>query len=190
MTPSSVVDEIMESRAEKLAKRTKAALSTEKKMSVTVFDAGSEQFGIPTDSLICIVKTPAVAPLPHLPVWMKGIAQVRGEIVSVIDLASWFEVPVRSNASFTAVVEGTKGKLGLLVDGVRGFREIGVSDLAETFNDASVTSRPIRATTKDLTTILDVEKLFLSSDIQMDLRVTAERTRHSALFSEQEERSE
>ncbi len=163
----SDVDVIMKKRAEKLANRAKKSIPTVGLFSVTVFSAGQEQFGIPTESLSCIVKTPKIAYLPNLHSWIRGVVQVRGEIVTVVDLAMWFASTGRPNFAFTAIVEGLPGKIGLLVDRVDGFRKIGLSDLCETLDDTSIEfNRPIRATTKDLITILDIDRLFTCSDVR------------------------
>ena len=169
MPTSSTIDHVLRRRADKLAKRRKKDLAPEEKTSVTVLSAGSEQFGIPTTTLSCIVKTPKLAAMPHLSPWIRGIAQVRGELVGVVDLAAWFGVPEKSTGAFMAVVEGSSGKLGLLVDRVEGFREVGDSDIADSFGDvASTRGHPIHATTKDLTAILDMDKLFANPDLRVD----------------------
>ena len=161
-------EEILRSRAAALAGRKRIETATEEKVSVTVFVAGSERFGIPTASLSCIVKTPGTASLPHLPHWFRGVAQVRGDIIGVVDPAVWFGVPGRSTGALMAVVEGEPGRVGLLVDQVLGFRDVGPSDLAETFGQgAGAWERPIRGATRDLTAILDMDKLFASPDLRV-----------------------
>ena len=161
-------EEILRSRAAALAGRKRIEAATEDKISVTVFVTGSERFGIPTASLACIVKTPETASLPHLPPWFKGVAQVRGDIIGVVDPAVWFGVPGRSTGALMAVAEGEPGRVGLLVDKVLGFQDVGASDLAETFGEgAGAWERPIRGATRDLTAILDMDKLFASPDLRV-----------------------
>ena len=176
----TTADEILRSRATLFANRKKEEIASENKISVTVFVAGSEQFGVPTTSLACIVKTPAIAAMPYLPSWFRGMAQVRGEIVGVVDPAGWFGVPVKSSCTFMAVVEGTPGKLGLLVDKVLGFRDVGQSDLAASVGEGgAVWERPIRGATRDLTAILDMEKLFKSPDLRVCFGLDGERNDES-----------
>lgn len=65
----------------------------------------------------------AITPLPHLPEWLLGICQVRGDILSVIDLPGLLNLErVRPNrSSRLLVVRGGPDQLivGLLVEYVR-----------------------------------------------------------------------
>jgi twitching motility protein PilI len=173
MDASLSTEKVLHLRAEKYAKRVRTRVDPEAKVSITLLSAGAERFGIPTHSLSCIVKTPILATMPNLPPWFLGLAQIRGELVGVIDLANWFGTPAKSTRAFMAVVTGDPGKLGILVDNVTGFREVGESDIAESFGDLAATGHPIRATTKDVIAILDVDKLFENPDMRIDLRLVA-----------------
>jgi chemotaxis signal transduction protein len=173
MDSSPSTDKVLRLRAEKYAKRLRMRVDPEEKVSITMLSAGGERFGIPTHALSCIVKTPILATMPNLPPWFLGLAQIRGELVGIIDLATWFGTPAKSSRAFMAVVTGEPGKLGILVDSVAGFREVGESDLAESFGDLTATGHPIRATTKDVVAILDVDKLFENPDMRIDLRLVA-----------------
>jgi purine-binding chemotaxis protein CheW len=166
MKTLSEYESVLRQRTEKLAIRRKLTHAVEKKISVAVFSTGSEQFAIPTEYLSCIVNTPKLALTPNLSPWLKGIAQIRGDLVSAVDLGIWLGVPKQSKETFLVVVEKEKQKLGLLIDQIQGFRDIGKSDIAENFSStASSEGHPIRATTRDLIAILDVPKLFESPDL-------------------------
>ena len=167
MEKPSNFEEILRARAEKLATRKQSAGAVETKTPVSVITAGSESFGIPTQYLSCIIKSPPIAAMPNLPPWHAGIAQIRGELVGVVDIASWFGVPGTSKGAFLAVVENGDRKLGLLLDTVRGFRDVGASDIAETFSAGATGGHPIHSTTKDVTTILDIPKMFDNPDMQV-----------------------
>ena len=55
---------------------------------------------LPLESILEIGYLPAVTPLPHLPGWIRGIVQIRGEILSVVDLVVLFGL--KEEQSFTA----------------------------------------------------------------------------------------
>ena len=158
-------DAVLAARAEKMARRSPKRLQTEDKTLITVVNVGAERFGVPTRHLTCIIKSPAISGMPGLPAWLKGVCQIRGELVAVVDIAVWFGLAKKSRGDYMAVVESKKRKLGLLIDVVGGFREVGASEIAETFGGASMGNHPIFATTKDITTILDVPKLFDNRDM-------------------------
>lgn len=67
---------------------------------------GMEKIAIPIDGLSEISQMPEVTPLPNLRTWIYGIANRRGEIVSVIDL-NHLLIPERKPA-------GLGTKLGVL----------------------------------------------------------------------------
>ena len=167
MEPSHI-DAVLAARADKLASRRKAQASNEEKTLVSLITVGAECFGIPTRHLSCIIKAPPVAAMPNLPPWLKGVCQIRGELVGVVDISSWFGLNRPSKGDYMAVMEEGSRKLGLLLDAVGGFRDIGVSDIAETFGNVSMDEHPIWATTKDVITILDIPKLFTNRDMVVD----------------------
>lgn len=45
---------------------------------------------VPIDNVLEAGNAPPVTPLPGIPVWLKGIANWRGDIVSVVDLRAFF----------------------------------------------------------------------------------------------------
>ena len=46
------------------------------------------------------------AALPGLPVYMPGVTQVRGEVMSVVDLGRWLGAPNCGAPGFLAIVAG------------------------------------------------------------------------------------
>ncbi|AJD91381.1 chemotaxis protein CheW [Jeotgalibacillus malaysiensis] len=50
-----------------------------------VFTCGSEEYAISIHNIISIEKEEKITAVPHLPEYMPGITQVRGELVPVLD---------------------------------------------------------------------------------------------------------
>ncbi|MBM7648104.1 purine-binding chemotaxis protein CheW [Bacillus ectoiniformans] len=50
-----------------------------------VFESGHEEYAVPIESVISIEKVPSIQPIPHLPLYMKGVVKVRDELIPVID---------------------------------------------------------------------------------------------------------
>ncbi|MBM9536451.1 chemotaxis protein CheW [Desulfobulbus alkaliphilus] len=63
-----------------------------KKRAHISFELGRRQMALPIDAIQEIGHLPLVVPLPHLPPWIKGIVQVRGEILSVLDFITLFDL--------------------------------------------------------------------------------------------------
>lgn len=57
-----------------------------------VFCAGNEEFGVPIDAVREIIKATSITPIPNAPSFIKGIINVRGEIVTTISVKSLFSL--------------------------------------------------------------------------------------------------
>jgi chemotaxis signal transduction protein len=164
---------ILDARARRLATAQSGATARSLEATVALCAVGNELIGIPVECAEEIIRTPPISPLPGLPPWLEGIAQIRGEIVTVVSLAKWFGVSAGGGA-YMVVLAGAEGGLGLLVDSVLDFRSLYKDELATSFSAQA--DRPIRAMTRDLVALLDPVKLFASPAIM----VGAPRMRGSA----------
>jgi chemotaxis signal transduction protein len=91
-------------------------------------DAATERlaFRVGPVGLLCasdagreVVLPPPVTRLPHLPVWMLGLTNVRGTLLPVVDLAAAYGVEREAALRRYLLVMGTaEDPLGLLVDGL------------------------------------------------------------------------
>jgi len=80
---------------------------------------GQRGLAIPIARLAEIGHLPPVTELPNLPGWIRGIVNLRGEIVSVIDLLEFLSLGTMESSSRDqrlAVLQSGKIKVGILVD--------------------------------------------------------------------------
>jgi purine-binding chemotaxis protein CheW len=125
--------------------------------------------GIPLTSALEIEQLSEVTPLPSLPQWMLGICNIRGEIISVVDLRGFFQMPLRSLKSETPliVIRNKAQKTSLRVDKIMGLLSIDPSDPGMQAN-ALTESKILPYTSgvffsgNELIYLLDVEKLLTS----------------------------
>lgn len=85
---------------------------------VVGFQVGRETYGVPIASLHEIVRVPEITAVPDAPSYMEGVINLRGKIVSVLDLRKRFgkEAGAFHRRSRILVVEH-KGRLaGMIVD--------------------------------------------------------------------------
>ena len=94
-----------------------------------VVQLGGTDYGVGLPGIVEIGKRPVTAPLPHVPAWLLGLTNLRGDIVSVVDLRTYFGFPaVRQPGERLIVIRNEQGlTAGLLVDGIRGLRRIPAS---------------------------------------------------------------
>ncbi|MFC0269859.1 chemotaxis protein CheW [Metabacillus herbersteinensis] len=57
---------------------------------VVVFRAGTEEYGLPIQHVISIEKMIDVKPIPTMPIYMRGVVKVRGELIPVVDVGYVF----------------------------------------------------------------------------------------------------
>ncbi|PMC39520.1 chemotaxis protein CheW [Bacillus sp. UMB0899] len=52
---------------------------------IVVFRTSDEEYGIPIEHVISIEKLEDINVIPNMPVYMKGVVKVRGELIPVLD---------------------------------------------------------------------------------------------------------
>lgn len=67
-------------------------------------ELGSLRMALPIDGLAEVGPLPAITPLPNLPDWILGIVNVRSEIISVVDLAKFLDLPGNADQSADQLV--------------------------------------------------------------------------------------
>ncbi|MES2731566.1 MAG: chemotaxis protein CheW [Bacteroidota bacterium] len=86
-----------------------------------VFRLGGEEYGVSIKQVKEIVIMPPVARIPLTPPYVKGVANVRGNILAIIDLAEKFgfaadaEPTADSKPSYILVMESENLKMGIMV---------------------------------------------------------------------------
>jgi purine-binding chemotaxis protein CheW len=128
---------------------------------VALVGVADQRIGIPVADVREIVPLPEITALPGLPPWLVGLAQVRGELIGVVDLAEVLGAG-NARAHVMAVIEDPKGPVGLACTSVLGFRDIYEDELATDFAPRS--DGPLRSMTRDLVAILDIGRLPLAPE--------------------------
>jgi purine-binding chemotaxis protein CheW len=101
---------------------------------IVVFRLGHEEYGMPIDHIKEVVITPAITRMPQTPSFVRGVANIRGNIIAILDLEEKFGL--RSNAeseasgsNFTLVIESEEYKMGILVREVPNTLSVAVSSI-------------------------------------------------------------
>ncbi|MDR2549884.1 MAG: chemotaxis protein CheW [Desulfobulbus sp.] len=100
----------------------RAARNIRKKKPYIAFALGHDEMALPIGSVQEIGYLPPVTPLPNIPPWIRGIVQIRGEILSVVDCCLLFgikEVGHHLRPSYVLFAHQDL-KLCLMVDRIAG----------------------------------------------------------------------
>lgn len=104
-------------------------------MQIVVFKLGNEEYGLHIDQIKEVVITPNITQMPQTPTYVKGVANIRGNVIAIFDLEDRFNLTrtIQSQGSkYTLVVEGEDVKMGLLVNEVPNTVSVNRSDFDET----------------------------------------------------------
>jgi purine-binding chemotaxis protein CheW len=84
------------------------------------FALGQEEYGVEILKIQEIKGFSQITPLPNAPAYVKGVLNLRGTIVPIVDLRKKFQLPEVAYTQFTViVVVQVQGKtLGFIVDAV------------------------------------------------------------------------
>jgi purine-binding chemotaxis protein CheW len=87
---------------------------------VVIFEIDAQRFGLPLERVEQALRVVAITPLPHAPILVSGVIDVRGSVVPVIDVRSRFGL--RSRAPLISdqllIANTSTRRLALCVDSV------------------------------------------------------------------------
>lgn len=159
------------------------AIGTKKAVSATaqfiVFKLGGEEYGLPIDLIKEVVITPAITRIPLAPKHIKGVANVRGTILAVVDLEERLSVKEESETTetvkpnFLLVIESEDYKMGILVKEVPNTLSVAAESIdnstglvQESGNEKGYVKGIIK-TEKRLVILVDVFKLISREEVSV-----------------------
>ena len=161
----------------------RAAAAREATREVLVFVIGKEEYAVDILKVQEIRGYEKVTAIPAAPVYLKGVVNLRGVIVPVIDMRIKFGLADPRYDSFTVVVilRLASRVVGIVVDGVSDVVPLAASDVKEAPRlgatvDASFLTG-VATLGERMVLLLDIEK-FLSSG-ELDLLDSVAREKHA-----------
>ncbi|MFL5731318.1 MAG: chemotaxis protein CheW [Cytophagaceae bacterium] len=146
-----------------------------------VFRLGSEEYGIRIEQVKEVTITSVITKMPKTPVFIKGVANIRGDIVAIMDLEERFNITPaslpndhkRSKNTYTLVVERDNYTIGLIVKEVPQTLSLAQSEIDKApgfFSETNIQQRYIEGIAKvegRLIIILDLNKILTLQEEQM-----------------------
>ncbi len=167
------VEKILKLRAEKLARK-KAKEKNVNEIEIIEFQLANEIYGIETQFLKEVLLMKDLTMLPQTPAFVKGIINLRGEIISVIDLKNFFELPQKSIPGLEKILilKDEEMTFGISADNVYGVKKVSMENSQTRLpNLNDIREKYLRAVTKDLTIILDGKKILNDEKIIIDDKI-------------------
>ena len=147
-------------------------------IQLVVFSLEDESFGVDINQVREIVRVGMVTPIPDSPNFIKGVANIRGEIIIVIDLKERFFLPVKKPVeSKHIVITGQEGNLyGVLVDEVTEVLRIPRTAIKTTPHLITKIDRTyisgVLTLENRLIMLLDLKKVLSEEDLNKLARIT------------------
>jgi purine-binding chemotaxis protein CheW len=135
------------------------------------FGLGQEEYGIEILKVQEIKGYSAITPIPNTPPHVKGVMNLRGTVVPVVDLRSKFGMETVEYTKFTVIIVVTIGSkiAGLVVDAVSDVLNIPASDIRPAPDFGSRTDTRFitgMASSGDkLAVLLDVDRLLADEEL-------------------------
>jgi purine-binding chemotaxis protein CheW len=122
---------ILRSRANRLAQEPERKGEAEEYLDVLAFLLAHEMYAIETIFIREVCPLTELTPLPCTPDYIFGIINIRGQILTIIDMKKFFGLPEKgiTNLNRVIVVRGETMELGILADEILGIRNISASGL-------------------------------------------------------------
>ena len=83
-----------------------------------IFMAGHLKLGVVAEDVVEILNNQIITYLPMVPSYIRGIINMRGLMVPILDICSRMGMPTRDDDSLVVVLNLGDIQLGILVDGV------------------------------------------------------------------------
>ncbi len=100
-------------------------------LQVVVFRLRNEFYALPVGDVREVVRIPEITPLPRAPAFLRGVTNLRGRVVPVIDLRKQLDRPGEQPSQPARVLIARlpssmtrRGWVGLIVDSVEGVERI------------------------------------------------------------------
>lgn len=136
------------------------------------FMLGNDSYGLPVLNVREIIRLCPITPVPRMPEYVKGVINLRGTVIAVIDLRAKFEMPASTLGDRCCVIivqirsltGGASTLMGAVVDAVEEVVNLASADIEPTpdFGGTLDTRYMLGVATirGGVKTLLDIEKIF------------------------------
>jgi purine-binding chemotaxis protein CheW len=135
-------------------------------LQIVVFKLGEEEYGIHIDQIKEVVITPTITRMPQTQPYVKGVANIRGNVIAILDLEEKFDLTrpgetEKNKNNFTLVIESDEYKMGILVREVPNTLSIDATSMED-----SVLTGELQSEQSYITGIVKIDKrLIIMIDI-------------------------
>jgi purine-binding chemotaxis protein CheW len=159
---------VLEERARALAQEPAQAESADAWIEVVEFILAHERYAIESCYVREVYPLENLTPLPCTPAFVLGIVNVRGEMLSVIDIKKFFDLPEKGLTDLNKLIVLDSGamRFGILADAIVGVRHIPLAEIQPSLPTLTgIREKYLKGVTAGRTVVLDAEKLIADEKI-------------------------
>jgi purine-binding chemotaxis protein CheW len=144
------------------------------------FALSNEEYGIEILKVREILGIMEITPVPQTPDYMKGVINLRGKVIPIIDLRLKFSMPEVEHTKETCiiVVEVGTAQVGVIVDSVSEVTDLKGEDIEEAPNFGQEIDTNfimgLGKTKKKIIILLDIEGVLTTEELKMAEQIAAE----------------
>ncbi len=160
-------EEILKRRAALLSTKIEKQRDISEAMHVLQFKLGQETYAIDTQFVSEVYEVAEITPLPGLPTFAKGVFNLRGKILTALDLHELFEVPKIEDRDLSTLIilKDHSIEFGIYTVEALDTRYIFPDEFEKTFAGLSDFTRDkVSGITKDNLIVIDAKQL-INDDI-------------------------
>jgi len=143
-------------------------------IEVIAFTLVTEIYGIESIFVKEVYTLTDFTPLPGVPSYIFGIINVRGQILPVIDLKKFFNLPEKGLGELNKVIILSNGQMefGILADVVHGTQEIELEDIRGVPSTVTgIGEEYLKGVTKERLIVLNAKRLLSDKSIVVNEEV-------------------
>lgn len=159
---------ILKARARELARGGEKEKTTRELIEIVEFVLAYEKYGIESSYVREIHTLRELTPVPCTPPFVRGIVNVRGQIVSVIDIKKFFDLPERglTDLNKVIIIHDDTMEFGILADSILGVRMLPTEAIQAPLPTLTgIRSEYLRGVTKEPIVILDGAKILSAKSL-------------------------
>jgi purine-binding chemotaxis protein CheW len=153
---------ILKTRAKELAEEHDDETAVEASIEVLEFILANERYAIETSFIREVYPMKEYTSIPGTPPFVLGLINIRGQVLSVIDIRRFFDLSIKglSDLNRVMVIQTPRLEIGVLADRIVGVRHVLQSELQPALPTMSgIRSDYLRGITQEGLAVLDIQKM-------------------------------
>ncbi len=149
-------------RARALARGAAGSEGDQEYVEVVEFMLAHERYALELTHIREVYPLKDLTPLPGTPDFVLGIINIRGQILSIIDIKRFFDLPEKglTNLNQVIILQSEEMEFGILADEILGTKSIPASTIQDSLPTLTgIRAEYLKGVTGDRVVILDGKKI-------------------------------